>query len=150
MENMLNIQTFKGTDLPPFLAQGMAVLTNPDTAHRSWLNDLANDGQSDALPHDLVYAVCELDDNFDIVPVGWASIYLWQGVPALECFVAPEWRNKKIASACVSTLLNSVSLPVPEIAVFSDHAEAIAKWFRCSHIVRYRRVDDGWVRSHVE
>lgn len=147
---MLNIRTFTGIELPPFLAQGMAALTNNDSAHRRWFTDIANDGQCDELPADLVYAVCELDDDFDITPVGWASIYLWQGIPALEAFVAPEWRKKRVASACAAMLLNSVSLPVPEVGVFSDDVESIAKWCGCGKVVRYRKVDDGWVRSHAQ
>lgn len=148
---MLNIQTFKGTDLPPFLSQGMAALTNPESAHWRWFTDLSNDGQCDTIPHDLVYSVCELDDNFDITPIGWASIYLWQGMPALEAYVAKEWRRKNIASACCAVLLNSVTLPTPEIAVFSDELEKIAEWLRCEKIVRFVRLNredgtTGWVR----
>lgn len=146
---MLNIRTMRGDELPPFLAQGMVPLTNPDSAHRKWFNDIVDDGQSDDLPADLVYAVCELDNDFDIIPIGWASLYLWQGVPALEAYVSNDWRQKRVASACVSMLLNSVSLPVPEIGVFSDEVESIAKWFGCGQVVRYRKVDDGWVKSHV-
>lgn len=149
MENMINIQTFLGSNLPPFLAQGMAPLTKPNSDHSRWLAKIGDDGRCDELPHDLVYAVCELDDSFDLVPIGWASLYVWNGVPSLEAFVREDWRGKRIASACAAAVLNSIGVTLEEIAVFSDECEAITKWLGCKNIVRFRRVEDGWVKSHV-
>lgn len=147
--NMLNIRTLRGSELPGFLAQGMVLLTNPDSQHRKWVVQVADEGQAEGMPDDLLYAVAELDDDFDIVPIGWASLYMWDGVPCLEAFVSKDWRGRRIASACAAALLNTVAFPMPEVGVFSDECEAIAKWLKCGRVIRYRRVDDGWVKSHV-
>lgn len=158
---MLNIQTFKGSDLPPFLAQGMSGLTNDGSAHFHWLTDIANDGMCESMPHDLVYSVCELDDDFDIVPIGWASVYLWDGLPAIEAYVHRDFRRKHLASACVAVLMNSVTLPGDSVAVFSDEVEAIANWLGGKKVIRYIRrwTDDPsplhangrpWVRRDAE
>lgn len=145
---MLNIQTFRARDLPPFLAQGMTGLTNQNSAHWRWFNDIANDGICEDLPDDLVYAVCELDDDFDIVPIGWASVYLWQGLPAIEAYVHKDFRRRHLASACLAVLRNSVTMPGDTVAVFSDEVETIAKWLGGKHVVRFIRDTDtnGWVR----
>lgn len=148
-ENMLNIRTMRGDELPQFLAQGMVPLTNPDSAHRKWITAIADGRRPEDIPDDLLYAVAEVDDDFDIVPIGWTSLYLWDGIPCLEGFVAPDWRGRRIASACASALRNCMPTPPPEVGVFSDECERIAKWLGFSRIIRYRRVDDGWVKSHV-
>lgn len=151
MENMLNIQTFKGSNLPPFLAQGMERLTNFNSSHSRWFYALANDGVFDDMPDDLVYSVCELDDDFDVVPVGWASVYLWDGLPCLEAFVDERWRGNRIASACCAVLMGSVTLPGDSIGVFSDEVEAIAKRLGNRKVVRYiRRWTDDPSPPHAE
>ncbi len=149
MESMLNIRTIRGEDLPPFIAFGMAPLTNPDSAHRRWITAIADGRRPSDIPTDLLYAVAELDDDFDIVPIGWASLYIWDGMPCLEGFVHKDHRSRRIASACAAMLWNTGNQP-PELGVFSDECEHIAKWLGCGSVVRYRRVDDGWVKSHVQ
>lgn len=149
MANMLNIQTTSADTLPPFLAHGMAGLTNPDSLHRKWITGIAEGRRPDDVPDDLVFAVCMLDDEFDLTPVAWVSLHLWDGIPCLEGFVAPEHRRKRLASACTAVLLQSVPLQSTEVGVFSDEFEKIAAWAGVEQVVRYKRVDDGWVKRHV-
>ena len=148
---MLNIHTFRAEMLPPDFAQGMVPLTNATSVNRQWITAIADEQPCDSMPADLLYAVAVIDDanNYEIRPVGWASLYVWDGVPCLEAFVDPAMRSRRIASICAAALLNSINWPVAEIGVFSDEAVAIAKWLHCQQIIRYRRVDDGWVKSHA-
>lgn len=128
----------------------MVPLTNRNSDHSRWLTAIGDDGKYEGLPADLLYSVCELDDSFDIVPIGWASLYVWNGIPSLEAFVKEEWRGKRIASACAATLINSIGVSLEEIAVFSDECQAIAKWLGCQGIVRFKRVEDGWIKTNVQ
>lgn len=80
--------------------------------------------------------------------IGWASATQWESILCLQAFVAPEYRNKGLATALTSCLVveNHLSQEMP-LGVFADETARIAVRLNFSDIRRYRRCDDGWVRS---
>lgn len=80
--------------------------------------------------------------------IGWASATLWDRVLCLQAFVAEGYRNKGLASALASALVvdGHLSQEMP-VGVFSDAMVRIAQRMKFQHIHRYRRCDDGWLRS---
>lgn len=148
-ESMLTIQTILCENLPFTMAQGLSLLTVPNSPHRGWFSAIADGVPPSGAPDDLTYAVALRDEEFDIVPVAWASMYVFDGTPCLDGFVHGDMRGRRLASACAAVLVNSVNNPIAEVGVFSDEFEAIAKWLRCATIIRYRRTDDGWTKRDV-
>lgn len=85
-------------------------------------------------------------DSLDCI--GWASATQWENVLCLQAFVAEDYRNKGLATALASCLVvdNHLSQEMP-LGVFSDETARIAVRLKFLDIRRYRRCDDGWVRS---
>lgn len=80
--------------------------------------------------------------------IGWASASLWDKVVCLQAFVAEDFRRMGLASALSSALVvdGLLSQDMP-LGVFSDEMVRIAQRLRFRNIQRYRRCDDGWLRS---
>lgn len=125
----------------------MAPLTNPDSCHSRWLQSLAVGAQSPDMPDDLVYAVASVERDFEIVVMGWASIYCWVNRPALEAFVAPDFRRQRVASALAAAVVLAAGTPMETVAIFSDACRRIARWLGFEEVVRFKQVDDGWVQD---
>jgi len=85
-------------------------------------------------------------DSLDCI--GWASAAIWEGIPGLQAYVADNYRNMGLATALTSCLIadNQLSQDMP-LAVFADETARIAVRLKFSDIRRYRRVDDGWLRT---
>lgn len=85
-------------------------------------------------------------DSLDCI--GWASATQWESILCLQAFVDTEYRNMGLASALASCLVVEKHLcqEMP-LGVFSDEIARIAARLRFTDIRRYRRCDDGWVRS---
>lgn len=80
--------------------------------------------------------------------IGWASATLWDKVLCLQAFVAEDYRKIGLATALASSLIadGQLSQDMP-LGVFSDEMVRIAQRLKFQHIQRYRRCDDGWLRS---
>ena len=80
--------------------------------------------------------------------VGWASATQWENIMCLQAFVAEPYRNMGLASALSTALVadNHISQEMP-LGVFSDHMARVAVRLKFQDIRRYRRTDDGFVRS---
>ena len=144
---MITVTTYRANEVPPFAAEQMARLTNSGSDHHRWLTAASNGSGESPMPDDLVYAVISRDDDWDIHVIGWASVYLWQGVLALEGFVKHEERGKRVGSTLCNCLALSGNIPMSTpVAVFSPAFAAIAKWVGFDRIQEWKRVDDGWVR----
>jgi GNAT superfamily N-acetyltransferase len=118
----------------------------------------------DSMP-DFPLAICLRSDPLTDATtcIGWSSATLFAGrrttseefpVPtydrclALRGFVSPDYRRMGLATALASTLVVAGILsPQMPIAVFSDEYVLIAQNLSFTEIRRYRRVDDGWIRS---
>lgn len=85
-------------------------------------------------------------DSLDCI--GWASASLWENIMCLQAFVAPNYRNIGLASALATCLIadNHLSQEMP-LGVFADEMARVAVRLKFTDIRRYRRCDDGWVRS---
>lgn len=103
----------------------------------------------DSLP-DYPMSIClRLDPYTDATHcIGWASATLWDQSLALQVFVDPEYRGRGLATALASLLLvDGILTTEMPLAVFSDSTVRIAQRLKFPDIRRYRRVDDGWLRS---
>jgi hypothetical protein len=80
--------------------------------------------------------------------IGWASATLWDKTMCLQAFVAEDFRRMGLASAlaCALVVDGALCQDMP-IGVFSDETVRIAQRLRFQTIHRYRRCDDGWLRS---
>jgi hypothetical protein len=80
--------------------------------------------------------------------IGWASATDWDRVMCLQAFVDEDFRSMGLATALASALVADGILSRDNpIGVFSDECVRIAQRLRFHTIYRYRRVDDGWLRS---
>jgi GNAT superfamily N-acetyltransferase len=80
--------------------------------------------------------------------IGWASATLWDRTLCLQAFVAEDYRRMGLASALASALIvdGHLTREMP-LGVFSDEMVRIAQRLGFQDIQRYRRCDDGWLRS---
>jgi GNAT superfamily N-acetyltransferase len=104
---------------------------------------------ADNMP-DYPMSIClRMDPYTDAIHcLGWASATLWDSSLALQAFVDAEYRGQGLATALASVLVvDGILTRQMPIAVFSDECVRIAQRLRFPDIRRYRRVDDGWVRS---
>lgn len=144
---MLSVVTYMASSLPQMVAQDMLPLTKEGSAHSQWLSSIAAGAKNPDIPDDLVYAVCHKDEDFNLEVVGWTSLFVWEGMPAIEGYVAEDQRGRKVASMLAVAVVIASRVPKYRIATFSDECEAIGKWLGFEEVARFRRVDDGWVRS---
>lgn len=126
----------------------MVPLTNPNSAHSRWLQSLAVGAKNPDIPDDLVYAVASVERDFEIQVMGWASIYCWVNRPALEAFVAPDFRNQRVGSCLAAAVVLASGTPVDHVAVFSGESSKIARWLGFSEVARFKPVEDGWVQTN--
>lgn len=82
--------------------------------------------------------------------IGWASATVWDKEICLQAFVAKDHRNKGLATAMTSALVvdKHLSQDMP-VGVFSDECARIAKALCFKAIHRYRRCEDGWLKSEA-
>jgi hypothetical protein len=60
--------------------------------------------------------------------VGWARTELWQGLPTLEAFVSPPYRERGVATLCAAGLrTQSAYEGYDKVAIFSTAMIAIAE-----------------------
>ncbi len=104
---------------------------------------------ADLMPDYPMSIATRTDPYTDLLEViGWASVTQWDRVLCLQAFVATKFRSMGLATALASALVadGQLSQEMP-LGVFSDDIVRIAKRLRFQQVIRYRRVDDGWVRS---
>lgn len=109
---------------------------------------LIGNSPSDLAPDYWLSLASKSDPDSDTTDfIGWASAMVWEGVPCLQVFVHPNYRNKGLGTALASCLIadNHLCQSMP-LAVFAEGAARIAVRLGFRDIRRYRRVDDGWVR----
>lgn len=144
---MITASTIRAENLPRHLADQMARLTNGGSDNSRWLSALAAGICSPDMPEDLVYAVMTKDVDYEINVIGWASIHLWQGVPALEGYTAQEYRGCGVASLLCGCL--TLAVPVDKtatISVFSPAFVKVSQRLGFSQTQQWKRVEDGFVR----
>jgi len=144
--NMISVQTYRACNLPAFAAEQMGELTNPGSAQRAWLDCLARGERHTDTPDDLVYAVATMDKDFEIEVIGWASVHHWVHAPALEAYIAPEYRRQRLASILSATVTLAAGTPLDSVCVFSPFCTVIADWLGFKEVANYTRVGDGWIR----
>lgn len=142
---MLSIEIYNKDTLPPFLAQDLQPLTNEDSDNQKYFQ-LLEAGNLQDVPFDFRIAVATKDVDYEIHPLGWASIREWQGIPCIEAYVEPAKRGQRIASALVAMLVAD-AMPSREnpIGVFSPEMAQITKWLGFGQVVLYQWVNDGWI-----
>lgn len=144
---MFDVRVWPARSLPGCIAEGMSELTRTGSDNHKRLSQLAADERAD-VPDDVFYAVISLDDmDCSYEPVGWVSVSQWGGRVALEGFVHPDHRGKKLATAAAAVLIASIGRPSLPVAVFSAECESLARRLGLPEIERWRRCDDGWVRQ---
>ena len=148
-ENMLSIHCLNANDLPPEWADDMSVrLCRPDSEMQGWLRHMA-EGSPDH-PDELMFAVATRENETgDQEIIGWAGINVWNSLPSLQAFVAPEFRGLALGTTLSAALLFEAK-PPGAIAVFSPACYRIAKRLNLEDVRLYKSVDDGWIRVSTE
>lgn len=104
---------------------------------------------ADLMP-DYYLSVCLRENPYTSASecIGWASATNWDNVMCLQAFVDEDYRSMGLATALASALVvDGILSRDNPIGVFSDECVRIAQRLRFTTIFRYRRVDDGWLRS---
>jgi hypothetical protein len=104
---------------------------------------------SDMAP-DFPLAICLWTDPYtdEQECIGWASATNWDSVSCLQAFVASEYRRMGLATSLASVLVVDGLLFLGNpLGVFSDECVRIARRLRFRTIYRYRRTEDGWLKS---
>jgi len=144
---MITIQTCRAADLAPWAADKMSELTKPGSINSRWLASISAGSPAKDIPHDLTFSFASRDEDFEIDVIGWVSIACWNGHPALEGFVDPEFRGNGLAFSLACCLCLSQEVPREVVAVFSPEFVSIAERLGFQNVKHFKRVDDGWVLS---
>lgn len=143
---MLQVTTHTSENFPPEMAEFCAeTLCKPGSDMNHAFRSIAA-GDADGLAPALQIALATRIIDDEAVPIGWASIGLWNDLPAIQGCVFPAYRRRGLASALVSTLTATGEIPLQGCHIFSPHFTSVAKRAGFQTINEWKRVDDGWIR----
>lgn len=148
---MLVIQCFDPPprNLLPMAAQ-LARLCNHGSEMQELFRNVANQQSLPPAAYSLHIAIAfVLDEDGSLEPWGWAALTMWDGKLCLQQFVAPEKRERKLATALTSALFLDRGCP-ETLCVFSPASARIATRLGVVDVRLYKRVADGWLRSDHE
>lgn len=150
----LTIMTTSSTSLPLRVVEQIRdELTNRGSQTYDEMHQISR-GLTGQFPADMMpdfpIAVCLWTSPYtdDLEAIGWVSATNWDNIHCLQGYVAPDYRRMGLATALASALLvDSLLCRDNPIGVFSDEFVQIARRLRFSTIYRYRRTQDGWLKS---
>ena len=150
----LTIATYHTSQIPLSLVEQIAdSLTRTESGTQQDMAQLYRclSGQcpTDRMPEyemSLATIVNPITDSLDCI--GWASATQWNNLACLQAFVAADYRNMGLAAALASALVIDKHLSQENpLGVFSEEIARVAARLKFQDIRRYRRCDDGWVRT---
>ena len=148
---MLHIQCF---DPPPRnllpMAHQLANLCKHGSEMQELFRSVANQQRLPPAALSLHIAVAYvLDEEGSLEPWGWSSLTMWDGHLCLQQFIAPEKRERHLATALTTALFLDRGCP-ETLCVFAPASARIATRLGVADVRLYTRVDDGWLRSDHE